>query len=111
MNKFDIYDFIVHFIIGGLIIAGINLLSKYGKTKYVALIPAIPALGIYGLLLTFKNKKDMNEYLLSISNFILLSLVFYMGIFAINKIIKKIFISLVISLIFWFILVIKICKI
>ena len=68
-------------------------------------------MGIYGLLLTFKNKKDMNEYLLSISNFILLSLVFYMIIFVINKIIKKIFISLAISLILWFIMIIKICKI
>tara|TARA_B100001142_G_C14037204_1_gene540608 strand:+ start:242 stop:577 length:336 start_codon:yes stop_codon:yes gene_type:complete len=111
MNKVDTFDFIIHFIIGGLIIGGINFLSKYGKTKYVALIPAIPALGIYGLLLTFKNKKDMNEYLLSISNFILLSLVFYMTIFVINKIIKKIFISLAISLILWFIMIIKICKI
>jgi len=110
MNKLEIYDFIIHFIIGGLIVGVINFLSKYGKTKYVALIPAIPAMGIYGLLLTFKNNEDMNEYLLRISNFVLLSLLFYVGIFAINKIIKKIFISLAISLIFWFILVIKICK-
>ena len=109
MNKFDIYDFIIHFIIGGLIVGGTNFLSKYGKTKYVALIPAIPAFGIYGLLLTFKNnKKDMNEYLIHISNHVFLCLLFYIGIFAINKIIKNIFISLAICLIFWLIMVIKI---
>ena len=35
------------------------------KTKFVALIPAVPALGIYGLFLTVNDKKDLNEYLLN----------------------------------------------
>ena len=37
MNKLEIYDFIIHFIIGGLIVGVINFLSKYGKTKRLAL--------------------------------------------------------------------------
>ena len=50
MNNTKI-DFLIHFIIGGLIVAIINYCSKNFKTKLVALIPAVPALGIYGLFL------------------------------------------------------------
>lgn len=110
MNNTKI-DFLIHFIIGGLIVAIINYCSKHFKTKFVALIPAIPALGIYGLFLTVNDKKDLNDYLLNISNFILISLGFYMLIFIINKFIKRIFISLVISLLIWFLVVYKFCKI
>jgi uncharacterized membrane protein (GlpM family) len=110
MNSTKI-DFLIHFIIGGLIVGIINYCSKNFKTKFVALIPAVPAFGIYGLFLTVKDKKDLNEYLLNISNFILITLGFYMLIFVINKFIKRIFISLIISLLIWFLVVYKFCKI
>ena len=100
-------DFIIHFIIGGLLFGGINYFSKYKKNKLLALMPTIPVLGIYGLLLTIKNKNSLNEYLSNITNFILIALGFYILIFLINKILNKIFISLLISLIIWLIFIYK----
>jgi predicted nucleic acid-binding protein len=66
-------------------------------------MPTIPVLGIYGLLLSIKNKNNLNEYLSNITNFILITLGFYILIFLINKI----FISLLISLIIWLIFIYK----
>ncbi len=104
MNN-NILDFFIHFIIGGTLIASLNYYSKKSKIKLIALIPAMPIIGIYGLYLTIKDKNSPNEYLLNISNFISVTLLFYILIFLINKLIRRIFISLIISLIIWLVIV------
>tara|TARA_B100000902_G_scaffold361776_1_gene379508 strand:+ start:2787 stop:3140 length:354 start_codon:yes stop_codon:yes gene_type:complete len=109
MNNLDKLEFICYFIIGGFIIAIMNYFSKYNKTKYLALLPALPIVGIYGLLLILKNKKNYNEYLINISSFVFTCLLFYILIFIINKIIMNIYLSLIISLFIWFCLVYKLC--
>tara|TARA_B100000614_G_scaffold176786_1_gene157849 strand:- start:754 stop:1068 length:315 start_codon:yes stop_codon:yes gene_type:complete len=99
------FDYVVHFLIGGFLFLFIYYYSKNNKTKLAALIPAIPILGIYGLILNIQNKNKINIYLKSIIKFILLALLFYTSIFFIYKFINRIFISVITSLIIWLYLV------
>lgn len=99
------FDYVVHFLIGGFLFLFIHYYSKNNKTKLAALIPAIPILGIYGLILNIQNKNKTNIYLKSIIKFILLALLFYTSIFFIYKFINRIFISAITSLIIWLYLV------
>ena len=102
------YEFLIHFCIGGILATICFYCSKNNKTKLLAILPAMPTLGIYALLLTIKDNNDYNMYLITISKSILLAFVFYILILLIDKVIKKILVSLLISLIIWFFLTYKI---
>ena len=83
------FDYVVHFLIGGFLFLFIHYYSKNNKTKLAAFIPAIPILGIYGLILNIQNKNKINIYLKSIIKFILLALLFYTSISLRQRLIYK----------------------
>lgn len=99
------YEIILHIFLGGLLFGIAHYLSKNKKDKLVALIPSIPILGIYGLLLTIKNKNNLKIYLSSILYFVLIGFIFYSLIFIIYKFSNNILLSLSISIIVWITLI------
>lgn len=101
------FDYFVHFLIGGFLFLFIHYFSKKNNTKLAALIPTIPILGIYGIILNSQNKNKINIYLKSIIKFVLLALLFYILIFCIYKFINIISISAIISFFIWFCLALK----
>ena len=103
-----IIEYLIYFLIGGFVAIICLYLSKNKKIKLLALLPGIPIVGIYGLLLTLKHKNDVNLFLQSLSKSVGLAFIFYTSILLINKVIKKILVSLFISLTMWFFLVYKI---
>lgn len=102
---FKNYEIILHIFLGGLLFGIAHYLSKNKKDKLVALIPSIPILGIYGLLLTIKNKNNLKIYLSSILYFVFIGFVFYSLILIIYKFSNNILLSLSISIIVWITLI------
>lgn len=78
-NDFNIY--LIYFIIGGLLITTTYYFSKIKNNKFCALIPALPIVGLFGLLVTKINNNSCLEYLLYIIKFIIITLILYLIIY------------------------------
>jgi len=97
------YQYIIYGIFGAILFPLIYHLSLKQNTKLCALLPALPVLGITGLILTNINenkKKNIltKNYLENIIIFILLSLIIYIIIYVFYGITNNIVISILISL-------------
>ena len=98
------YQYIIYGIFGAILFPVLYHLSLKQNTKLCALIPALPVLGITGLILTNinsnKNKHFLTtNYLKNIIIFITLALTIYILIYLFYEITNNIVTSIVISLI------------
>lgn len=98
------YQYIFYGIFGGIGLPILYHLSLKQNSKACALIPALPLLGITGLILTNINGKKKKHfltvnYLKNIITFILLALAIYIIIYVLYEITNNIITSIIISLI------------
>ena len=99
-------DYIIHFIIGGILTCALYYAGKYDSIKICSIIPALPILGLYGLI-TIKNKNNtnINKYLINIVKFILISIILYSLIYLFHNLTSNIYLCIIIPLIIWLLLI------
>ena len=70
-----VYSF--YAILGAIILTTLYYFSLQNKYKISALIPALPVVGIIGLLFIFINKGNSKEYIINHIKFLLLTVLLY----------------------------------
>ncbi len=99
-------QYIIYSIIGAIIFPLMHYFSLNKKYKICALLPAIPLVGLTGLFFIIKNKGNINNYVLNHSRFLFTTLIMYIILTIVYYFTKKIYLSIFISFIIWFFLII-----
>ena len=100
-------EYLFYFILGGILFSSIHYFSSIKNNKICALLPTIPVVGIYTMLLIkYNNKTEQSnvlcsKFLYNISRFIIYTLIFYILMLIILNYINHFFLSLIISLLLW----------
>lgn len=110
-NNYSKTEYIVYFILGGIVFSSIHYFSSIKNNKMCALIPTIPVVGIYSMLLIKYNNKTKqtnvlcSKFLYNICHFVMYTLIFYLFMLILLNYSNNFPLSLIISLIIWLILV------
>ena len=103
MENWKIY--LIYSIIGAALFPILYYLSTYKDSLLCSMIPAIPFIGILGLLLLYNFKGNIEHYLLSINIFALFYIILFLSIYIIYSINNNLVYSIIFGLIIWLILV------
>jgi len=97
-------EYFIQFLMGGVLM---TLLYYYSKQKNMVMCTLIPALPIWFLIGLFYNKNmpNVNKYIVNAISFIVLYLLFLIILLSIFYKIHKLFISTIIALLLYFIIV------
>lgn len=98
-------DYFIYSIVGALILPLLYYYSKHGKYKICALIPALPIVGLLGLCFIIFHKGDINGYIINHTKFLLFTIFFYLCLLILYYFTKKIFLSILLALIIWIIII------
>jgi len=88
-------------ILGAILLTTMYYFSLQNKYKICALIPALPVVGIVGLLFIFKNKGNSKEYIINHIKFLLLTVLLYVLILFTFYLTNNIVLSLISMSIIW----------
>lgn len=100
----NIYEYIVFFLIGGLLFCLLHYFSHHKNIIICSIIPALPILFLTGLFFVYLEHGNIKLYTtLSIKTIIIYLLFLFILICLLNNV-KNVKISLLISLLFFFIL-------
>ena len=98
-------DYFIYSIVGALILPLLYYYSKHGKYKICALIPAAPIIGLLGLFLIIFHKGDVNGYIINHLKFLIFTVSLYLCLLTLYYFTKNIFISIILAVIFWFVII------
>jgi len=105
MKKNSVQMYLLYAIIGAITVSLIYHLSLQKNSKLCALIPAMPILGFCGLYFIVINNGNINDYLLNLNKYVIISIILFYLILFFNKLIKNIILSTIISTIIWGIII------
>ncbi len=98
-------QYILYSLIGAILFPLMYHFSLNNKYKICTLIPTIPILGLTGLFFIINKKGNINGYINKHVQFLLCTLTMYLILLTIYYFTKKIFLSIFLALIIWFIIV------
>ncbi len=75
------YEKILKFIIGGILILCLDYLAKIKNNRLCAIIPALPILWIIGLYFTYTSNGNSKYYVWNIMIYLFLTIIFYLLIY------------------------------
>lgn len=101
INKYNPYVYLFYIIVGLIAIMLIYYFSINNKYKLCALIPTIPVIGLFGLLLAFNNKENTKHYIKFHIKFLITTLIFYSIILFLITYNFPLLNSVLIAIIFW----------
>jgi len=103
MDNWKIY--LIYSIIGAILFPILYYFSTKKESIICALIPAIPFIGILGLLLLYNFKGNIENYLLNINVFAVFYIILFLSIYIFYKTTNNLIYSTIISIVIWLILV------
>lgn len=91
---------------GAILLPVLYYFSIHGKTKICALLPALPILGLVGLLLTqIFNNKHINNYIFNHMISLLITASLYLFMYILYTYTKNIVLSFIVSFLLWLIII------
>ena len=106
-NNYSKTEYIVYFILGGIVFSSIHYFSSIKNNKMCALIPTIPVVGIYSMLLIKYNNKNedtnilCSKLLYNICHFVINTFLFYFLMLILLNYSNNFALSLIVSLIIY----------
>ena len=75
---FKMYEQLLKFIIGGIIIITLDFFAKIKNNKLCAFIPAIPILSLIGLYFIYIHNGNIKEYIYNLILYLSITILFYL---------------------------------
>ena len=107
IKKDSSFVYAFYAILGAILLTTSYYFSLQNKYKICALIPALPIVGIVGLLFIYVNEGNSKEYIIYHIKFLLFTVLLYVLMLIINFFIKNLFLSIIYALLIWLFIVYK----
>lgn len=99
------YELIIKFIIGGILIVLLDYLAKNKDNRLCAIIPALPILSLIGLYFTYIYKGNIKNYTWNLMIYMAITVIFLSIMFLLLRLSNNIIIILFIAMIIWIFLI------
>lgn len=99
------YELIIKFIIGGILIVLLDYLAKNKDNRLCAIIPALPILSLLGLYFTYIYNGNIKNYTWNLMIYMAITVIFLSIMFLLLRLSNNIIIILFIAMIIWIFLI------